>query len=225
MKDFSRLMRRMGYQFQNPALLKQALTHRSHKGVDNERLEFLGDSIVNFIIAQELYERFPRADEGELSRFRAMLVKGDTLAEMAQELQLGDELQLGGGELKSGGFRRASILADAFEALVGAIYLDSTMLQCHALIRQWFEVRLEQIAKTAKNKDPKTALQELLQSKKLPLPQYELVSAIGVEHQQVFLVDCSVQGSPTVTRGQASSRRKAEQIAATKLLAVLSNDT
>lgn len=221
MKDFSRLMRRIAYQFRNPDLLAQALTHRSYGSLHNERLEFLGDSIVNLIIAQELYERFPRINEGELSRFRALLVKGDTLAEVAQELKLGDELQLGSGELKSGGFRRVSILADAFEALVGAIYLDSSILQCQVLMRTWFSGRLEHIEQTAEYKDPKTALQELLQSKKLPLPRYEVISVIGVEHQQTFLVECSMEHPKQVTRGQGSNRRNAEQMAANKLLTIL----
>ena len=158
------LCRTLDYTFKQRALLHQALTHRSATGLNNERLEFLGDAILSLVIAEDLYARYPRAKEGELSRLRSSLVKGETLAELAQELSLGDYLKLGPGELKSGGFRRSSILADAFEALLGAIYLDSGLEACRRVVLRLFQDKLAQLPKPAQLKDPKSRLQEYLQS-------------------------------------------------------------
>jgi ribonuclease-3 len=218
MLNLARLQRALGYEFSDPELLKLALTHRSAGGHNNERLEFLGDSIVNHIIAEALYQRFPRAQEGDMSRMRASLVKGDTLAEVAVELQLGDYLQLGPGERKSGGHRRGSILADAFEAVVGAILLDSTVERCRARVLDWFAPRLEQLSDGAADKDPKTQLQEYLQGRRNPLPEYELLGVLGEDHKQQFHVACRLQKPTLVVEGAGSSRRKAEQAAARSAL-------
>jgi ribonuclease III len=213
-------MKRLGYQFNNTDLLLAALTHRSMRGNHNERLEFLGDSLVNFIIAEKLYLLYQNATEGELSRLRASLVKGETLASIAQEYQLGDFLRLGPGELKSGGFLRQSILADALEAIIGAIYLDSSFEVCREIVLNWYDSRMNQIH-LAVHKDPKTRLQEYLQAKHLPLPNYEILEIEGEAHAQVFQVECSVQGLPFVTQSAGASRRKAEQLAAEKYLQLL----
>jgi ribonuclease-3 len=218
MLNTARLQRALGYEFSDPELLKLALTHRSAGGHNNERLEFLGDSIVNHIIAEALYQRFPRAREGDMSRMRASLVKGDTLAEVALELQLGDYLQLGPGERKSGGHRRGSILADAFEAIVGAILLDSTVEQCRARVLDWFAPRLELLSEGAADKDPKTQLQEYLQGRRNPLPEYELLGVLGEDHKQQFRIACRLQKPDLVVEGAGSSRRKAEQAAARSAL-------
>src|SRR5210317_1098567 len=165
MSDTARLQRALGYEFTDPHLLSLALTHRSASGANNERLEFLGDSIVKHIIAEALYHQFPESREGDMSRMRATLVKGDTLAELARELQLGDYLQLGPGERKSGGHRRGSILADAFEAVVGAILLDAGVEQCRERVLDWFSTRLDDLSDSLVEKDPKTRLQEYLQGR------------------------------------------------------------
>jgi ribonuclease-3 len=212
------LIRKIGYTFKEPKLLQQALTHRSHDSADNERLEFLGDSILNFIITEELYKRFPHLSEGELSRFRAGLVKGETLAVIAQDLGLGDYLQLGGGELKSGGFRRPSILADSLEAIIAAIYLDSSIQSCQVFILTHFATKIDSINVDAKKKDPKTALQEYLQSRKMPLPVYTLLSTTGEDHEQCFEIECLVEKIDYKTKASAESRRKAEQRAAEQFL-------
>ena len=204
---------KLGYTFNNSSLLTTALTHRSAAGINNERLEFLGDSILNLVIAEALYERYPKAKEGELSRLRASLVKGDTLANTARRLGLGDYLRLGGGELKSGGFRRSSILADALEAILAAVYLDSDFTTCRRLIRSLFEDQLASLPSVRELKDPKTRLQEILQSQQRALPIYDVVSVSGEAHAQHFTVRCTVD-SELVTTAQGSSRRKAEQEAA-----------
>jgi len=218
MLNTARLQRALGYEFSDPELLTLALTHRSAGGNNNERLEFLGDSIVNHIIAEALYQRFPKAREGDMSRMRASLVKGETLAEVARELQLGDYLQLGPGERKSGGHRRSSILADAFEAVVGAILLDSTVEQCRARVLDWFAPRLGQLSEGSADKDAKTQLQEYLQGRRNPLPEYELLGVLGEDHQQQFHVACRLQKPTLVVEGAGSSRRKAEQAAARSAL-------
>jgi len=222
MADLARLQRALGYQFDDQALLSTALTHCSAAGKNNERLEFLGDSILNHIIAEALYQRFPSATEGEMSRMRASLVKGDTLAEVAMELRLGDDLRLGIGERKSGGHRRSSILADALEAVVGAILLDSDIDQCRRCVLTWFSPRLQNLSLGAADKDPKTRLQEYLQGRNNPLPEYELVSVQGDDHDQHFHVACRLNQPNLVVEGYGASRRKAEQNAATLALESLS---
>lgn len=212
------LCRALGYRFSDQDLLEQALTHRSASGSNNERLEFLGDSILGFVIANELYERFPVASEGQLSRLRASLVKRDTLAKLARQFALGDYLNLGPGELRSGGQARASILADALEAILAAIYLDSGYAITREVILNLFEARLRVLDLDAQQKDPKTRLQELLQARKLALPNYEIVETSGTPHDQVFVVRCSIDELDLVEQGTGSSRRRAEQEAASRLL-------
>lgn len=216
--DLSRLSRRLDYEFNNPALLKQALSHCSVGAVNNERLEFLGDSILSYVIANALYERFPGESEGQLSRLRSFLVKGEMLAEIAMELELGDFLYLGQGELKSGGFRRASILADALEAIMAAVCLDGGLVASQKFILGLYETRLSNKNLPDTLKDAKTSLQEYVQAKKLPLPNYKLLKVTGEEHDQIFFISCSVKGVSEVTHGSGISRRKAEQEAATLLL-------
>lgn len=214
----TRLQRKLGYTFQQQDLLLQALTHRSASSKHNERLEFLGDSILSFVIANVLYQRFPRIDEGDLSRMRATLVRGNTLAELAREFDLGECLRLGPGELKSGGFRRESILADTVEALIGAAFLDSDIHEVERLILNWYQVRLDEISPGDKQKDPKTRLQEFLQGRHLPLPYYLVVQIRGEAHDQEFTIHCQVSGLSTPVIGIGSSRRKAEQAAAEEAL-------
>lgn len=220
MRAIDSLMHKLQYQFNNPHLLQAALTHRSMRGENNERLEFLGDSLLNFIIAEQLYKNFTSAKEGDLSRLRAVLVRGETLAEIAQEFEIGDYLRLGPGELKSGGFTRKSILADAFEAVIGAIYLDANFDVCKERVLNWFESRVKEMH-LSMQKDPKTRLQEYLQAKRLPLPKYEILAIEGEAHAQVFHIECSVVGLSTVTTSIGPSRRKAEQLAAEQFLNLL----
>ncbi len=215
------LCRRLGYQFTQAALLEDALTHRSAGSQNNERLEFLGDAILNFTIAAELYQRFNQADEGELSRLRASLVNAQALAILSRGLNLGECLTLGSGELKSGGFRRESILADALEAVFGAVYLDGGFEACRNLILRLYLDTLTDLPAAADLKDPKTQLQEFLQSRKRPLPSYQVIEVSGESHAQTFIVECRAEGLPTATRGQGSSRRKAEQEAASNALRLL----
>lgn len=221
-KSLKPLLLKLGYEFTNPALLEQALTHRSCKGQHNERLEYLGDAVLSLVIAETLYSQFPKAREGDLTRMRAMLVKGVTLAEIAQELQLSEFLRLGPGELKSGGFRRESILADAFEAILGAIFLDSGMAACKERILFWFASRLAEIT-PGQQKDSKTLLQEYLQGLHLELPDYDVIATQGEAHKQTFTVRCTITGMPPFT-ATGSSRRKAEQDAANMALEKISND-
>jgi len=222
--DFSRLMRRIEYTFSDLSHLKRAMTHRSVSSDNNQRLEFLGDSILSFVIANALFERFPNEDEGKLSRLRAHLVKGDTLALVANEIALGDVLLLGPGELRTGGFRRSSTLADALEALFAAIYLDGGMNRAEAVILQLFDSRLCDVGLIENLKDPKTQLQEHLQAHKKALPQYELILVTGEEHNQIFHVSCTVAGLSIQAEGRGNSRRKAEQDAASQFLHQLIND-
>lgn len=210
-----RLMKRLDYQFQERSLLMQALTHCSAGEMNNERLEFLGDSILSMIIAEKLYQLFPSHSEGQLSRLRAYLVKGETLAILAKELELGDNLILGQGEMKSGGFRRASILADSFEAVLAAIYLDGGLKAVKTVILHLYDSRLRSSDLETQLKDHKTQLQELLQSKRKPLPVYELTRISGECHSQTFEVKCHVPGIKlSGAQGMGMTRRKAEQAAA-----------
>ena len=217
-KPATELAKKLGYLFKDESLIELAVTHRSHGKRNNERLEFLGDSILNFVIAEALYAKFPEAKEGQLSRLRAQLVKGETLAELAREMKLGDFLRLGSGELKSGGFRRDSILADTVEAIIGAIYLDSDMDSCRPYILDWYQSRLDQTTLQDTQKDSKTRLQEFLQSRRAPLPGYELISVTGEAHKQTFEIRCNVSLLEQSTEGKGSSRRQAEQEAARKAL-------
>ncbi len=217
----SRFSKRIGYTFLDQGLLEQAVTHRSAGSPHNERLEFLGDAILNFVIAEVLYQRFAEAREGELTRLRASLVKGTTLSALARELDLGAQLKLGSGELKSGGRGRDSILADAFEALVGAIYQDGGMEACRQFIGDAYEGALAAASLQRAGKDPKTRLQEWLQSRQMALPCYSVLAVEGDAHEQVFTVECRVDGVLVTTQGQGGSRRKAEQDAAEKALAQL----
>jgi ribonuclease-3 len=215
-------VRQFHYSFRDVSLLTAALTHRSKHVLNNERLEFLGDSILGFVIADELFRRFPKASEGELSRSRARLVKGDTLAKLARSLALGDYLQLGPGELKSGGYRRNSILADAFEALIGAIFVDGGLEQASAFIMRNYSSLLETLSiEEDAAKDPKTCLQEYLQGRKMALPEYDVTATAGSAHQQTFTVACRVEKYGVETEGVGNSRRKAEQASAEAALKLL----
>lgn len=209
-----RLQRALGYTFVRSDLLIQALTHRSYGSVNNERLEFLGDSVLNCSVARALYDAFPDLPEGSLSRLRANLVRQETLAEIAADLKLGESLRLGEGELKSGGFRRPSILADALESLVGAIFLDAGFDAAQGVVRGLFDPLVTRIDPKASGKDPKTELQEALQSQRLPLPDYRLVGTHGEAHDQSFIVECVLAKPALSTRGVGKSRRAAEQEAA-----------
>ncbi len=211
---YHRLNKAIGYTFNDVALLQQALTHRSAAKKHNERLEFLGDAILGMVIGETLYKRFTDVPEGKLTRMRSTLVKGDTLAELAREACMGELLLLGPGELKSGGHRRSSILADAVEALLGAIYLDSGMEQVRDVISRLWESRIEKLDPNAHPKDSKTRLQEYLQGRKLPLPTYEVMSISGKDHAQTFEVCCKVENLDPPVVAMGNSRRKAEQEAA-----------
>lgn len=213
-----RLSRQLGYTFRDPQLLVRALTHRSAGAANNERLEFLGDGLINFVVGEALFEARPAAGEGELSRWRASLVCEDALARQAERLQLGDALVLGGGELKSGGFRRASILADALEAVLGAVYLDGGFTPAREACRRLLAEPLAQLPEAASLKDAKTRLQEFLQGRGRPLPLYELHAADGRPHEQWFTVRCRLADGTESTEGRASNRRSAEQDAAEKML-------
>lgn len=210
-----------GYTFANPELCRAALTHRSAGGAHNERLEFLGDSVLNCSVARLLYDAHPEADEGALSRLRATLVSGDTLARIAADLGLGEHLRLGPGELKSGGYRRASTLADALEAMVGAIFQDSDFDQAAAAVERIIGARLSQLPPAETLKDAKTRLQEALQARGLALPIYVLTAAAGEPHDQSFTVTCEVPIFGLVGVGEGGSRRRAEQLAARKVFDLL----
>ena len=220
MDDLARLSRRLGLSFNNQALLTEALSHRSSGAVNYERLEFLGDSLLNFVIAAELYRLETDLDEGSLSRLRASLVRGTTLAAIARELELGDFLKLGVGELKSGGFERDSILADVVESILGATLIDAGFETAKALVLRLFDSRLQSLPAAADLKDPKTRLQELLQGRGLGRPLYAVVKTAGPSHQLEFTVSCTLpsHGKKCIT-AVASSRRKAEQAAAAEVLA------
>jgi ribonuclease-3 len=215
------LTRRLAYTFKNTSLLDEALTHRSAGALNNERLEFLGDSILNFVIADELYRKYNNINEGDLSRLRASLVNRDALAEIARELELGSCLKMGSGELKSGGFRRASIIADAVESLFGAVYCDAGFDTCRQLILRLYSQKLENIPELDSLKDAKTRLQELLQSRQYARPEYHVIDIGGKAHAQIFKVECRLEGIDCVTVGEGRSRRKAEQIAAEAALEIV----
>lgn len=210
------LSRIIYYTFQDASLMMMALTHRSFNAQHNERLEFLGDSILSFLIAQELYQRFPKIDEGDLSRLRAQLVKESSLSSIATLMGLGDFIQLGEGELKSAGWRRPSILADTLEAMIGAIYLDAGIEPAHQFVLRFFEKQLNEIDPKLIQKDAKTLLQELLQSQKSDLPIYTVVSIEGEAHSQSFTIECTIKKFNIKTQGIGQSRRIAEQEAASK---------
>ena len=214
----SRLEQKLGYPFQNKDLLVRAITHRSAGSRHNERLDFLGDSILSLVIAEVLYHRFPNVSEGDMSRMRATLVREKTLAELAREFALGDYLILGPGELKSGGYRRESILADTVEALIGAIYLDSDLDGIRTLMLNWYNERLDSIRPGVEQKDPKTRLQEFLQGRRRPLPTYAVTDVKGEAHNQQFTVECAIDDIEAAFVGVGSSRRKAEQAAAERAL-------
>jgi len=209
----------LGHNFRDPGLLRQALTHRSAGRPHNERLEFLGDALLNLIVAEALYQRLPQADEGELTRARASLVRESSLALIARRLELGDQLALGPGELKSGGYRRDSILADALEAVAAAIYLDAGFDALKLQALAWFEPLFAALPATPE-KDPKTRLQEWLQARARPLPQYEILAAEGEEHARRFVVRCRV-GDDLSAEAEGGSRRQAEQAAAAAILQAL----
>ncbi len=219
--DLRKLQNRIGYHFSDVGLLSLALTHRSFSSHNNERLEFLGDALLGVIISEKLYQQFPGVREGVLSRLRSSLVKGETLAELAREFSLGDYLNLGSGELNSGGQRRDSILADAVEALTGAIFLDGDMQQCQKMVVTWFAQRLSLLSIEQPLKDPKTELQEWLQAKKQPLPTYQVLSTEGASHQQVLTVSCQVSLLEQPAIATANSRRQAEKEAALLALNLL----
>lgn len=204
----------IGHDFGNKALLTQALTHRSFGSINNERLEFLGDGVLNFIVASMLYLKFPKLDEGDLSRLRAHLVKEPTLGEIALKLNIGDALKLGEGELKSGGWRRPSVLADALEAMIGAVFLDAGFAAAEGVVIKLFTPLIEKIDPKAIGKDPKSLLQEYLQSKKIDVPTYEVLAIEGEAHCQTFRVECRIAKFNIVTQGEGTSRRAAEQQAA-----------
>jgi ribonuclease-3 len=218
------LCKKLGLTFSNPQLFDTALTHRSASSNNNERLEFLGDSILGFVIAQKLYDIFPEASEGILSRLRASLVNEGSLADLARKLNLGDYLLLGSGELKSGGFRRDSILSDALEAIMGALFKDQGIVACQLWIEVLFAERLQSLSLDNWQKDPKTQLQELMQAKKVDLPEYTLTTMSGHAHEQTFKVKCSVALIAETCVGTGISRKKAEQSAAELMLNLLNKD-
>lgn len=215
------LQKKIGYTFKDESLLKLALTHRSANKNHNERIEFLGDSILSFIIAEELYTRYPRSTEGDMSRLRATLVRGKTLAEMGREFGVGDCIFLGPGEMKSGGARRESILEDVMESMIGAIYLDSDTATVKALVLDWYQARLERFKPGQNQKDAKTQLQEFLQGRKKKLPVYSVINVTGEAHDQKFFVECVVQDMKKTFKGEGASRRVAEQQAAQRALNAL----
>lgn len=210
----SRLEAELGYHFSNRNLLVQAVTHRSHGAAHNERLEFLGDSVLNFVVASLLFDRFPRTDEGNLSRMRASLVRQATLADIATRLTLSEYLKLGEGEMKSGGFRRPSILSDALEAIFGAVYMDGGFEAAYRVIAAQYEPLLSDVDPISQGKDAKTLLQERLQAMRLDLPLYTVVATHGAAHNQLFEVACEVPRLEICVQAAGSSRRAAEQAAA-----------
>lgn len=216
------LQSRLGYRFKDISYLESALTHRSVGPSHNERMEFLGDSIVNFVVAESLFRRYPEAREGKLTRMRAALVRGQSLGQLARRLQLGETIRLGSGESKSGGRRRESILADAMEAVIGAIFLDGGMVACQECINRWIESDLAAVDPNQVYKDPKTALQEWLQREKHNLPIYRIFKVMGPAHQQTFQVEVQVHGLDGSPVGTGGTRREAEQAAAADALDRLS---
>ena len=221
--DIHKLSNIIGYEFKNQDYLLQALTHRSFSSSNNERLEFLGDAVLGLVVAAEVYQRFPQAKEGQLSRLRASLVKSDTLAALARELNLGDYLQLGIGELKSGGFSRQSTLEDAIEAILGAVFLDSDFATAAEVAKSWLAKRFAKLDMQDLGRDSKSKLQERLQAKGYQLPVYNLESTSGLEHEQVFNVSCYMQEAGIKTVGSGNSKKQAEQNAAAEMLEQLAS--
>lgn len=221
MNELTQFLRHLNYTFHDKTLLEAAISHRSVGSKNYERLEFLGDAVLNFVIAAALFRKYSKAKEGELSRLRASLVNGETVAALAHELKVGDCLRLGVGELKSGGSNRESILADALEAIIGAIYLDGGFVAAEQQILQWYASRLEKITSMKIPKDPKTQLQEYLQAKKMTLPEYEILGITGKAHAQLFKIKCEIPGTSYASQGEGNNRRRAEQAAATAMLALL----
>jgi len=216
-----RLQARLGYTFLKPELLVMALTHRSHGTRNNERLEFLGDSILSLVIAEDLFARFDQAREGELTRLRSNMVRRQTLAEIAREFELGDYLIMGSGEMKSGGFRRDSILSNALEAIIGAVFVDADIEVVRQRVITWFSNRLEKLSLNQSLKDAKSKLQELLQARQAALPRYQVLETRGQSHAQIFYVQCESELLETPVTGEGSSRRVAEQNAASLALVQL----
>jgi len=212
------LLKKLEYSFNDIELLNEALTHRSYAAKNNERLEFLGDGILNFVIAHELFKQYPDVQEGDLSRLRANLVNKESLAVIAKQLELGDVIRLGSGELKSGGFRRPSILADTVESIFGAVYCDGGFEPCRELIVRLYANRLSSPTDLQSLKDPKTQLQELLQSRRFALPDYQVTKVTGQAHAQIFHVRCNIKPMNIDVSGEGKSRRKAEQVAAEKAI-------
>jgi ribonuclease-3 len=219
--NYTGLFKALGYHFVDMELLEQALTHRSANKKHNERLEFLGDAVLGLCVAQILYKKFPKQPEGKLTRMRSNLVKGDTLASIARELDLGSLIHLGSGEMKSGGHRRDSILADAVESLLGAIYLESGLEATMSTINQLFDTRIDKLDPNVQIKDNKTQLQEYLQSRQHALPIYDVVNISGKDHAQIFEVKCSVEALSLDTTASGRSRRIAEQKAAKSILEII----
>lgn len=217
------LQDRLQYQFSDPQLLTLALSHRSCGSNNNERLEFLGDAVLGMAISSFLFKRFPEAREGDLSRIRSQLVRAESLAEIARELDLGPELLLGPGEMKSGGHRRDSILGDTVEALLGAVFLDQGLVAVEACIQNWFSASLNTLTLDTPVKDAKTALQEWLQARGKPLPEYLVVKIEGEDHSRLFTMSCTIDAVEETAQATASSRRKAEQLVAEKLVKKLEN--
>ena len=216
-----RLEKILGHQYKNIDLLVRALTHRSVGAKNNERMEFLGDSLVNFVIADVLFHKYTNISEGDLSRIRAHLVKGETLAVLGREIGLSDYLMLGPGELKSGGFRRESIIADAVEAIIASVYEDAGQQACYQFVLRIYAEKLKELDPKKVGKDAKTRLQELLQSRQEDLPEYTVISASGPAHAQEFVVSCFVEKINRKFEASATNRRKAEQLAAEEALIVL----
>ncbi len=223
-KAESWLFKALDYRFKDVALFRQALTHRSAQGPNNERLEFLGDAVLDFVISEAVFKARPDLSEGDLSRLRSSLVKDTSLAALAADLGLGMHLILGGGERKTGGHRRESILADALEAIFAAVFLDRGMEAAKEIIKRVYAARLETLPDADDLRDPKTRLQEWLQARQMALPVYELVSVSGEDHKQVFEVSCVIASAGTKTSGSSTSRRKAEQKAAAKMLSELTKE-
>lgn len=219
------LTKKIGYEFENKNLLDTALTHRSSSKDNNERLEYLGDAALGLIIAEILFEKFPLQPEGVLTRLRANLVKRETLADLARNLELGECLKLGSGEMKSGGWRRDSILSNALEAIIGAIYLDSDFAKCRGFVLSLYQELLNKLSVDNFNKDPKTELQEYLQARKLQLPVYKIIEEVGEAHERLFTIECQIEGLKNMAIAQGRNKRGAEQSAAQKALELLQFST
>jgi ribonuclease-3 len=215
---------RLGYVFRNPAWLHEALTHRSFGTPNNERLEFLGDSVLGLLVTQLLFARYPLWSEGDLSQLRSRLVSRDTLAQLAQQLDLGNCLQMGPGELKGNGAHRPSILADALEALLGALHQDGGLMVAEGLVQRWFSPLLVQVSDPSQEKHPKSQLQEILQGRRWNLPNYHLLDVLGEDHDQTFLVECQVVEARLTTQAEGKSRRQAEELAARHMIEALERD-